>query len=346
MPKVLICTDFLTQSDKEAGKVLSGSFGYEVQKWLKKSHINLYDCAFTYVFDQTTVSEDLDTYLVTQKEALEMSFGNYPFPPFIKKPKKYFHPSIIFPAIEFLRSEVQRYSPNIVLTLGQIPAWAFLGNPTLSAIRGFIAESTLIPKLKILPTFHPSYVFQNYSERYFTFHDVEKLSREMEFPEIIYPTRKILIEPTFRELVDFFYLYDDAEYISIDIETRAGQITCICFAPAKDICIVVPFVDDRKSDGSYWTEEEEIKVMKIMNSVLRNSSRKIFQNGMYDIQYIFRAWGIPVLNATEDTILMHHSLYSELPKGLGILGSVYTNEGEWKTMRTNTAVTETLKSDE
>ena len=33
-------------------------------------------------------------------------------------------------------------------------------------------------------------------------------------------------------------------------------------------------------------------------------------------------------------MLAHHSLYSELQKGLGFLGSIYTNYPSWKSMRT------------
>ena len=32
-------------------------------------------------------------------------------------------------------------------------------------------------------------------------------------------------------------------------------------------------------------------------------------------------------------MLLHHSLFPELQKGLGFLGSIYTNEASWKLMR-------------
>jgi hypothetical protein len=60
---------------------------------------------------------------------------------------------------------------------------------------------------------------------------------------------------------------------------------------------------------------------------------KIFQNGLYDIAFIWRAWKIPVMNAEEDTMLLHHALQPESLKSLGYLGSIYTDEGPWKSMR-------------
>jgi hypothetical protein len=46
---------------------------------------------------------------------------------------------------------------------------------------------------------------------------------------------------------------------------------------------------------------------------------------------------------TADTMLLHHSMYPELPKSLGFLGSIYTNEAAWKLMRRDA---EELKRDE
>jgi hypothetical protein len=46
---------------------------------------------------------------------------------------------------------------------------------------------------------------------------------------------------------------------------------------------------------------------------------------------------------TADTMLLHHAMYPELPKSLGFLGSIYTNESAWKLMRQDS---EELKRDE
>jgi hypothetical protein len=32
-------------------------------------------------------------------------------------------------------------------------------------------------------------------------------------------------------------------------------------------------------------------------------------------------------------MILHHALYPELPKGLGFMGSIYTNESSWKILR-------------
>ena len=65
---------------------------------------------------------------------------------------------------------------------------------------------------------------------------------------------------------------------------------------------------------------------------MSSSIPKLFQNGMYDLQYLLKM-GLRPKALAEDTMLMHHSMFPELQKGLGFLGSIYTNESSWKLMR-------------
>jgi DNA polymerase I-like protein with 3'-5' exonuclease and polymerase domains len=71
--------------------------------------------------------------------------------------------------------------------------------------------------------------------------------------------------------------------------------------------------------------------------------RKVFQNGLYDIAFLWRSYGIKTLGGAEDTMLLHHALQPEALKGLAFLGSVYTNHGPWKSERKTS--TETIKRD-
>ena len=57
------------------------------------------------------------------------------------------------------------------------------------------------------------------------------------------------------------------------------------------------------------------------------------QNFLYDINHLWANYGITVPHATNDTMLLHHALQPEMQKGLGFLGSLYTNEASWKFMR-------------
>jgi DNA polymerase I-like protein with 3'-5' exonuclease and polymerase domains len=118
----------------------------------------------------------------------------------------------------------------------------------------------------------------------------------------------------------------------VDIETAKSQITCIGFAPRPDIALVVPIHDERSADGNYWkTKEDERQCWELIRSVLEDKSiPKLFQNGLYDIPFILRTTGIRVLGAAHDTMLLSHAQQPEALKGLGYLGSIFTDHGPWK----------------
>lgn len=58
----------------------------------------------------------------------------------------------------------------------------------------------------------------------------------------------------------------------------------------------------------------------------------IFHNCAYDLQYLLRE-GFRITGPVHDTMLMHHAHLPEMRKSLGFLGSVYTDEPAWKSMR-------------
>lgn len=234
-----------------------------------------------------------------------------------------------------LYMELGDFKPNLAVALGSTPLWALCGTGGITKRRGAIVESTKVPGLKVLPVFHPAGILRQWENRPVTILDLEKARYEQEFPEIRRPKRTVYVDPSLEDLRWFEANHiASARAISADIETAAGQVTCIGFATSPDRAIVVPFVDYRRSDRSYWrTAEEEIQAWAFVCRVLDHPAPKIFQNGLYDIHFLWRAYGLKVRNAEHDTMLLHHSLQPESPKGLGFLGSVYTNEAAWKLWR-------------
>lgn len=97
--------------------------------------------------------------------------------------------------------------------------------------------------------------------------------------------------------------------------------------------MVVPFVDLTLANGSYWGgPEEEFAAWSCVRALLESTIPKVWQNGLYDLQYLSRMGIRPRANR-EDTMLLHHSLFPEMQKGLGFLGSIYCGESEWKSRR-------------
>lgn len=189
---------------------------------------------------------------------------------------------------------------------------------------------------KVLPTYHPQAVGYDWSLRPVVYADLTKAKREAKYPEIRRPVREVWVEPSITDLYAFEEHLINAQIISNDIENMGDMITCIGFAPSPALAIVVPFYDPLKPGKNYWqTFEEERAAWNWVVKWLQCSIPKVFQNGLYDINVLWRTMGITVTNAEHDTMLLSHAQQPELPKGLAFLGSIYTDESSWKLMRRN-----------
>lgn len=250
------------------------------------------------------------------------------------------------PELERLADEITDLDPNLVVCLGNTPLWALGGSTGISKLRGTTRLSTHTAiGYKLLPTYHPANILRQWENRPTVIADLMKAKREAEFPEIRRPQREIWIEPTKDDIDAFIHTHVmECAILSVDIETAGDQVTCIGLSPRPDLALVVPFLDARKKGRSYWPDTAtEARVWHSIKGVLEDRTiKKVFQNGLYDIAFLWRSLGIKVYGAKEDTMLLHHALQPESLKALGFLGSVYTDEGPWKHERHGT---KTIKRD-
>ncbi len=263
----------------------------------------------------------------------------YTYPPF--KMGEYLLPEFL-PELERLKAELDEVRPNIIVALGNVACWALLRVAAITAIRGAVTTARLAPGVKVLPTVHPSYVLRQWASRTIVVLDLMKAGREMAAPEFARPARRILINPTMAEI--WAWIAQPTEIYAADIETKLKTITCIGFARAEDDALVIPFVG--RHDGSYWpTHKQEVEAWGAVGHLLECDVPKVWQNGLYDLSYLARM-GFRPRACLEDTMLLHHAKHPEMQKGLGFLGSIYTNEPSWKLMRRHRADEKGLKADE
>lgn len=250
------------------------------------------------------------------------------------------------PELERLGDELVRVDPNLVVCLGNAALWALTGQTGIGKLRGTtLSSSMVVSGFKLLPVYHPAAILRQWELRPTTIIDLTKAGREAAFPEIRRPKRQIWIEPTVEDVERFCAEHiRDGDIVSVDIETIGRQIESIGLAPRSDLAIYIPIIERNRKGASYWSDaEDERQVWAAIGRVLADPTIfKVFQNGLYDIAFIWRTMGIPVRGALHDTMLLHWALQPESLKGLGFLGSVYTDEGAWKHMRH----TKTIKRDE
>ncbi len=236
-----------------------------------------------------------------------------------------------FQELERLRGELQRHRPNLIIGLGATASWFLLGTGSITKVRGTIAASSYG---KCLPTFHPAYLMRGaWKMRPVVILDLAKAKWEAEFPEVRRPPRYVYIPEKIEDIEWLLPELEGAGRLSIDIETTDDQITCIGFAWTPQHVLVIPIFDWRASNNSYWGANEERVVWGLIKRLCESTTSKVFQNGMYDIHFLWRKYGIAPTKCEHDTMLLHHSLHPEMLKGLGFLGSLYTSEPAWKIMR-------------
>lgn len=314
---------------------LIGTTGQELNRMLKEAGIDRAECFATNVFALRPTDNKIDKLCLDKKG---VGGKTYTLPP--TNMGKYIEPRF-FPELDRLSEELNAVKPNLIIALGAISCWALLRSPKIGSIRGTTSESVLLPGLKVLPTYHPSAVYRNWALRPIVVADLMKAKREAEFPDIRRPQRFILVRPSIPEMYSWWQEHGQhAKYLSVDIETIKGQIRNIGFASSRSHAINIPFIVQNKS---YWpTLCGELAARQFVAMALASPAVKIGQNFLYDLMYLLKE-GFRVNNYREDTMLLHHALYPEMQKGLGFLGSIYSNEPAWKLLR---GKTEELKADD
>lgn len=254
-------------------------------------------------------------------------------------PKKFVHESLMG-ALAATREKLDELDPNIVVPLGQFPLWFMAKTPMIKKQRGTLQMCSR-SKHKILPTWEPSSIFSKYDLFPIVYLDFKKIARHKETKDFSRPSRKIWLSPTIADLYAFDELYiEPASLVACDIETKRGHITEVGFSPNPHIALVIPFYQRSAPDGNYWkSQAEEIEAWNFVRRILQTKTI-VGQNFQYDTQWFWKVMGIPATGFTHDTMLLHHALQPEMEKSLGFMGSLYTDEPQWKTMRTDA---ETLK---
>ena len=338
MAQIAIVGEAWGREEEKARAPFVGGSGYELTKMLKEAGIHRADCFLTNVFNLHPPSNDLSFLCGPKVQAIPG------YPKLLRgrdKSHNYYTGDYVrrnfLPELERLSDELIEADPNIVVALGNTALWALTGKTTISKLRGATVLSThCAAGFKVLPTYHPAAVLRQWNLRPIAVIDFQKSLRESEFGDIRRPIREIWIEPTLEDIYEFHRSFiEGVPLISVDIETSGRSITCLGIAPSRSRAIVIPFYSRKGLGRNYWsTAKLEREVWGYISELLGDPSQgKLFQNGMYDIAFLWRAMGIKVANAMEDTMLLHYSLQPESLKGLGFLGSVYTDEGSWKDMR-------------
>ena len=297
-----------------------GSSGQELNRILHDAGILRADCFVTNVCKHRPPGNDIDVFISDAKTtAATLKLTHF-------KDGQYFN-DLVAAGLKELAHEIEIVKPTVILALGDTALWALTGLGGITNWRGSVLPCSLVPGVKVIPTYHPALVLRQWEWRPTVVHDLKRAARESAFPEIRLPNYSFVVRPSagavLETLADLHARCDAGPtMLSVDIETRAQQIACIGLAWTTLDAICIPLLCVESPEG-YWSPEDELAITVALRRLLTHPNCHVIgQNFLYDAQYFAKQYGY-VPNVIADTMLMQHVAFPGTPKSLDYLSSMY-----------------------
>ena len=217
--------------------------------------------------------------------------------------------SIRLSCSEYAKIDISKTKPKVVIALGSEVSRLLLENKfsKISTARGKLYEVEIGGvKLKVLPTYSPTYVVQNTSSAE-TF--VEDLALAVKYVngELVDISDKELVYATnFDEFLDYYNTKCiNAEELAYDLETnaqdpRSSQAQMVGFSLAPNSSTGIYVVRD--SLEYKMPEEDWIKIRDFMKNTVMKNHKLLVHNCMYEIPFTLNEWDIYIDNF-DDTLI-------------------------------------------
>lgn len=220
---------------------------------------------------------------------------------------------------------------NIIIPMGGPALTLCLDSRSVTKWRGSILPGgEQINHRKILPTIHPSGALKGvYQWRYLIVSDLKKAKRESAYPEIRPLARKLLIDPSFKESMDFLTKCYDHKSFNTDIEVFQKQVDCFSLAVDDQEAMCIPLLDANYESRFSLFEERQIWDM-YARLIGDPDVEKINQNIVFDLAALYQLNKIVPRGRIQDPMVAHSVMYPFLEKNLGTICSMTTDEPYYK----------------
>lgn len=285
--------------------------GNLLKQLLIKAGINPSECYQTYVLKD--YDRPLDGYIKEPKTRLQS-------PQWLGRGQEF---------VEVLEEELLSLSNlKLIILIGNVPLAAVLKRWGVNKWRGSLLK--VFPNVIALPIYDPETVFFGQTEnRFLILNDLNRAKAYLN-GNLKLDSNTVVTNPSFDTIQSFLrQMYEDGnkgDLIAFDIEIKNLELNCISFA-SSSCCISVPLVN---ASGDIWNPLEEMWIMKAVAHILQSPTiRKVGQNLVFDTHFLLRKYGIRTQNI-DDSMLAHHTLFPQLPKGLDMITSLYTTQPYYK----------------
>jgi uracil-DNA glycosylase family 4 len=246
-----------------------------------------------------------------------------------------------------LKTEIEEVNPNVIIPVGNYPLKFITGRGTWSngysgigTYRGSILQGTAFAGgRKCIPTYHPAAATRQYSLKHIMRVDLSRAKDQAAYAAIQRPRKFILLDPqgddreawsrwlvapTGTESPRFRFSDTDLEWTTVkagsfltgDIEYIGSRLLCCGLTRHADVAVVFATRD--------------AAAISHIRAILGSGVPLCFQNGMFDCSILEYFYNIPCIQyLMHDTMIAMHAAYTEFPKDLGFIGSIFTEQPVW-----------------
>lgn len=191
-------------------------------------------------------------------------------------------------------------------------------------------ESTLVPGLKVIPTFHPATFIPpkfNFLNKPQIVEDLRHAKSEAEFKEIRRTERRVITKPSFDKSISYLsYCYEvglSGQTIDLDIEVINREVDCVSFSWTPTESISIPF---RDKSGDYFTVEQEYEIILAIARIIEEPKiSKRGANFIFDTQFLFHKYGIRPRGELHCTQIAQKISFPDFPAGLAAVTTMWTD---------------------
>jgi len=232
--------------------------------------------------------------------------------------------------IQELGQELRALNLNAVVAFGNIALLALTNRVGITKWHGSTLESTLVPGLKVIPTFHPATFIPpkfNFLNKPVICEDLSRAKYEVTFKEIRRTSREVHIKPSFNDAVSWLeYCYDkglNGSIIGIDIEVVNGEVDCFSISCSSRTSMSIPF---RYQYGDYLDVEQELYLIRLLAKIIESPHiSKGGANFIFDTQFFLRKYGIQPRGELHCTQIAQKITFPDYPAGLDAVCTMYTD---------------------
>lgn len=327
--KVMIVGEAPGEHEENQGIPFVGPSGYELNRMLSEVGISRSECFVSNVMRTRPPNNDIERF-VQAKPTKAVPGGKKAL---LAEPIRVgdrWATAPIRDGIIQLQKEIQLVKPKLIIAVGNTSMWALTGRWGIKKWRGSMLYSDPIggQQYKVIPTYHPAAVLREWYLRAITVNDLRRAKRFINDLPFLKPKWNFTTRPSYAEVIctldQLLSRLDNNQplRISFDLETSLSHIACAGLAWSQRDAICIPFMAVGKAEG-YWTADQEAEIVWRLRQILTHEKVEVIgQNLLYDAQYTWRYWFF-VPRVTQDTMISQHSCFSDLPKALGFLASMY-----------------------